>query len=540
MRRPLFVLAAALAAAGVLWAQPKPVERPATFQVLLPATAELEISGYKSTSTGGFRSFESPPLEVGKSYNYTLRATYEGQVVTKTVTVTPDRITLIDLRGDFKPVPPKPGFQFSLPRSVSVKAGTSATVDVIVNRMNLADAIEVTVADLPKGVKASSGTIPANMNRVGIAFSADKDAQAGVHEITVNGKSGTVTASAKLRLNVEGAAVVPKREVKLDAIPEVKVKAGESVVFTITGSFTNVPQGLDYVSLDGLPAEVTYKAERQQKADAAGNGTFSAKVTLNASAKATPGTTTVKVTAKPRGLPAGEGNFKLTVAAADKPKPKAELKLNAIPDVKVKAGETATFTVTGSFTGVPKPGATEVLTFDKLPAGVTASTTTTTQTNAQGSGTINVKVTLTAGGKAAAGTTTVKVTAKLGGASAEGSFKLTVSEAVKPKPVEAGPNRIGLDLTTPASVSVQPGKRGSVTVKIDRAGVQGPVRVSIEGLPRGVTAAPATLAAGQDTLSLTLAADADAVPLTCNAVIHASCAGGAIRTETALKVMVEK
>jgi uncharacterized protein (TIGR03000 family) len=77
--------------------------KPIVFEVLLPATATLEIDGYKTTSTGESRSFETPAVVVGKSYSYVLKATDGKKKVTKTIilkTTGNDRL-VFDLRKDF-------------------------------------------------------------------------------------------------------------------------------------------------------------------------------------------------------------------------------------------------------------------------------------------------------------------------------------------------------------------------------------------------------------------------------------------------------
>ncbi|MGE3804993.1 MAG: TIGR03000 domain-containing protein [Gemmataceae bacterium] len=49
-------------------------KKPAQLRVFLPPDATLEIEGYTPKATGTERLFESPPLEPGKNYFYTLRA----------------------------------------------------------------------------------------------------------------------------------------------------------------------------------------------------------------------------------------------------------------------------------------------------------------------------------------------------------------------------------------------------------------------------------------------------------------------------------
>ncbi|HVS40392.1 MAG TPA: TIGR03000 domain-containing protein [Gemmataceae bacterium] len=50
-------------------------EKPATIRVTLPADATLTIDGEPTQSTSADRQFQTPPLETGKEFHYTLRAT---------------------------------------------------------------------------------------------------------------------------------------------------------------------------------------------------------------------------------------------------------------------------------------------------------------------------------------------------------------------------------------------------------------------------------------------------------------------------------
>jgi uncharacterized protein (TIGR03000 family) len=76
--------------------------KPAKLIVRLPANAKLVIDDTATKSTGSVRSFETPPLEVGKKYSYTLKATWMEQgkevVRQKDVIVQGGRVADIDLR----------------------------------------------------------------------------------------------------------------------------------------------------------------------------------------------------------------------------------------------------------------------------------------------------------------------------------------------------------------------------------------------------------------------------------------------------------
>ena len=75
--------------------------RPIVFEVVLPASATLEIDGYMTKSTGVSRSFETPAVIPGKRYTYTIRATDGGKEVVKTLVFEPGGSLVFDLRPDF-------------------------------------------------------------------------------------------------------------------------------------------------------------------------------------------------------------------------------------------------------------------------------------------------------------------------------------------------------------------------------------------------------------------------------------------------------
>jgi len=55
-------------------------KKPATLRVILPAGAKLLIDAYEARQTGTERVFETPPLEPGKTFEYTLVATWAPEV----------------------------------------------------------------------------------------------------------------------------------------------------------------------------------------------------------------------------------------------------------------------------------------------------------------------------------------------------------------------------------------------------------------------------------------------------------------------------
>src|SRR5262249_32725934 len=106
----------AVLAALLLMVDPARADAPATIVVKLPEKATLKFGSYESKKTGAARAFETPPLTEGKTYSYTLTATWEqdGKPVTKTqeVVLQAGKTIEIEFEGDEKtarPVDPKPG-----------------------------------------------------------------------------------------------------------------------------------------------------------------------------------------------------------------------------------------------------------------------------------------------------------------------------------------------------------------------------------------------------------------------------------------------
>jgi uncharacterized protein (TIGR03000 family) len=66
------------------------VDAPAVIQVSLPADARLTVDGYVTTSTSENRTFVTPALPQGETFQYTLRAEVvrDGRTVVETQVVT--------------------------------------------------------------------------------------------------------------------------------------------------------------------------------------------------------------------------------------------------------------------------------------------------------------------------------------------------------------------------------------------------------------------------------------------------------------------
>jgi len=95
-------------AAGVVLTADRPVARavaddqPVSFDLLVPADAQVVIDGNPTRSTGEWRRYVPPPLPAGKDYTYTLKVTSQGKTVTRTVTVRAGSSNSFDLRPEFQ------------------------------------------------------------------------------------------------------------------------------------------------------------------------------------------------------------------------------------------------------------------------------------------------------------------------------------------------------------------------------------------------------------------------------------------------------
>jgi arylsulfatase len=70
--------------------------------IRLPADAVLEIDGSKTESTGEVRTFQTPPLQTGGPYSYTLKATSKGREVSRKIDVAHGGDNSFDLRDEFR------------------------------------------------------------------------------------------------------------------------------------------------------------------------------------------------------------------------------------------------------------------------------------------------------------------------------------------------------------------------------------------------------------------------------------------------------
>jgi uncharacterized membrane protein len=266
----------------------------------------------------------------------------------------------------------------------------------------------------------------------------------------------------------------------------VSVEAGgtgtSTVVLTRTGGFAEAVN----LTVDSLPTGVTASFDN---ASPTGD---TAVVTFTADSTATPDTTTVHV--KGTGTPGSQtADIVLVVAPAGS---SAGFSIAVDPDtVTVAASGTGTSTVTITRTGGFADAVNLVV--DSLPAGVTAAFD-----NAAPTGDTAV-VTFTADSTVVADTTTVHVT----GSGSPGTQTADIV-LVTTGPAPAPPFTITL---APDSLTIDNGASDTTRVTVNKTGTfAGPVNLTVDSLPAGVTAAFAP-ASTSDTSVLTITVDSTAV-----------------------------
>jgi len=179
----------------------------------------------------------------------------------------------------------QPGFTLSATQvAVSIKQGTSGSSTITIGPQNgFSGSVSLAISGLPSGVTAMFS--PASTTGAStLTLTASASAVTGTSLLTVTGSSGTLKSIATIALTITAPP-----SFTLSASPAaLSIAQGSSAASTITGVALNGFNGSVSVSVSGLPNGVTaaFKAST--------NGGL--MLSLTASASATTGTSTVKVT----------------------------------------------------------------------------------------------------------------------------------------------------------------------------------------------------------------------------------------------------
>ncbi len=105
-----FTLLSLWPSAAALGGQEVRGDQPAYLRVYLPADdAQLSVDGVRTKQTGGTRLFETPALEAGRKFSYTLRAEWnangKSQTRVRKAEVEAGHMTVVDFREGINPLP---------------------------------------------------------------------------------------------------------------------------------------------------------------------------------------------------------------------------------------------------------------------------------------------------------------------------------------------------------------------------------------------------------------------------------------------------
>jgi uncharacterized protein (TIGR03000 family) len=225
----------------------------------------------------------------------------------------------------------------------------------------------------------------------------------------------------------------------------------------------------------------------------------------------------------------GAGPVRPKASKLPEPTPAADLRLAIPDDVEMKAGGEIEIKLMLEAANLKEPVR---VTFPDLPPGVTIKEQTVKP--APGQAMTPVVCRVVAGDKAAAGKHRVRVVAVAGDVKVEGELTLAVRKADAPPP----PKAAALQVQAPPVTEVEAGGKADLSVKVKRTNYDGPVTVTVTGLPKGVTAAEQVIPAGNMTeATVPLAAARDAPAGTAEAAVEAR--GGDPRAAVKCRVVVK-
>jgi hypothetical protein len=370
-----------------------------------------------------------------------------------------------------------PDFSLSLgSSSVSVSVGQTQNLTLSTTGINGFSApVSVVIGGLPDGVTASPASVTLSPGSVQtVTLTASGSAAITSAAVTITATSGGMTHTTVLNLTVTTSAVTPDFSVTLAPASVAIAQGATGKTISVNAVSLNGFSGKVSVTLSGLPIGVTASPSTLSLTPGTAQN-----ITLTAAASAIAGSATVTVT----GTSASLKHTAALMLAVTAP-PVQNLGFNLVLTPAKTTVTQAAAGITVSVNAVPLNGFNSRVNvaLSGLPAGVTASPSTLSLTP----GTAQ-NITLTAAATAAVGNATVTFTGAARSVTHTAALALTVAAAPK-----ASDFTLSL---TPSSIAVTQGAGGQA-VSVNAApvnGFSGSVKITLSGLPAGVTANPSTL-----------------------------------------------
>ena len=189
--------------APLLWGQAS--TEPVILIVRTAPDAQLEVDGVKTTETGEFRRFESPPVSVYREYTYTLRATWKesGQEVraVRRVVFSGGQKVEVDLRTPDQP--PRKAFTLAGMFPVELGRGKTKRVTIrILRREGFDRPVRLRFSGEVPSLKFSGATIPAGRESAEVELTAEASAPLGDHYVTLSAEAGPLSEIVGIRVTV--------------------------------------------------------------------------------------------------------------------------------------------------------------------------------------------------------------------------------------------------------------------------------------------------------------------------------------------------
>ena len=391
-----------------------------------------------------------------------------------------------------EPEPPAPAdFTLSLASSApTLQAGKTVSMTAnIVRSGDFSGNVTLSLQNPPVGLSIPPVVIPAGVSSVQVMVSASAATLTGQHNLTFAADSGILHKTAGVTLGITAApAPVEQATLTLSATPSsLTVQAGETVDFTVK-VLRNKFSGPVNLHAVNLPAGVSV-------ADVTvADGQDSVTLTLNTTSSSVAQVGNIQLEGVSGGVNTAL-NIPLTVQSSV-PLPTAPTVLSTTPASSAQNVNSASLTVGVTFSQEMK---TDVAQFVSITPSVTNLGCAFQDDGAPQSKVLcsgdfkadtSYTVTVGAGARNSAGTPLVQPYSF--------SFKTAVQVIVNPLPKS-------LTLSaTPNSITVKPGVPATLTVKVVRTNLSGPVTLHLENLPANITAPDVTLPDGQDSATLTV------------------------------------
>ena len=458
-----------------------------TFTVVPSATAgfkgsiQISVSGMPSGVT---LSPANATVNAGTVTTFTLTAASDAAVGTTTLAVqgvsgTLNAQTAVSLTVTAATTTGSGDFTLTAsPAALTLAAGASAQVTLSNTASDsFSGTIAVAVQNLPTGVTVSPATISLSPNSpvtVTLTAASDAPATASPAQVSFTGTSGTQSAQATVALTVTTATSPGTGDFTLTASPAtLALTPGASGEVTLSSTGTGGFGGTIAVAVMNLPTGVT-----ASPATISLTPNNPVKVTLVAASDAPATATPVQVGfVGTSGALSHTATIQLTVNAVGPTGP--DFTITAAPNTMTVAQGAQSDEVIVGVTGTNGFSGNVNIAVSGLPSGVRVIPPSSLQDGFTG------PMVFIASADAAIGDATVTITGTSGVLTHEATVTLTVTG---PPP----PDFVTLELS-PASQMITVGSIATVSVTASAtAGYTGPVDLSVENLPAGVTMLPAT------------------------------------------------